>query len=618
MTNDQLQTLLELDRDTIPPDGGNRYNRLIFSRSPYLLQHADNPTDWHEWGDEAFAEAKRRGVPIFVSIGYATCHWCHVMAAESFSDQDVARVLNQYYVPVKIDREERPDLDDFYMTASRLLTGSGGWPLNVFVDHEKRPFFAVTYLPKLPRGGVPGFINLLQNISVLWRERPHLVESNAGEINRNMIELTAIREGDGRDLSTLVADGYSQLQQLYDRQYGGFGISPKFPMPVNLLFLLGRNDVDYPESREMALQTLRLMARGGINDQLSGGFHRYAVDRQWLVPHFEKMLYDQALLVTAYSVAYSLSKDPVMLENAVRTAGFACNELALPGGGFCAALDADTEGKEGVYYTWSIAELDGALGDDGPFWREYWGATESGHVDGRSVLHLPQEPERFAADHRISVEVLHAKVAVARDRLIALREKREKSLRDPKVICSWNGLMLAALAKLARVSGDRGWLTSAERCAGFILDNLVTPDGRLLRSWLGKPSSIAAFAEDYACFCLGLAELAETESGGNLWREMLRHFGKEMQRLFVASDGTVSPSGQDSEPLPVNISPMYDAIIPSAAASIASACIRMEKILGDPDSMATARRIIHACRGVVERNPASCLGLVMAEEELNH
>lgn len=616
MNNAQLQALLDLDRTTLPSDGGEKYNRLIFSRSPYLLQHAENPTDWREWGDEAFAEAKRRGVPLFVSIGYATCHWCHVMAAESFSDLDVARLLNQLYVPVKIDREERPDLDEFYMTASRLLTGSGGWPLNVFVDHDKRPFFAITYLPKLPRAESPGFINLLQNISILWRERPQLVDNNAGEIIRAMIEMASLPVGVGRDLASLVADGVSHLLQLYDRQHGGFGIAPKFPMPVNLLFLLGRSRSDYPESREMALQTLRKMALGGINDQLSGGFHRYSVDRQWTVPHFEKMLYDQALLISTFTEAYRLSQDPIMLESALSTARFACRELALPVGGFCAALDADTEGKEGLFYTWSAAELKNALGDDWSICREYWGVTDEGNFEGRNVLHLPREPEPFAADHRITLAELSRRIEAARGCLMALRNERERPLRDPKVVCCWNGLMIVALARLAGVSGDKELLISAERCAGFILDKLVTPDGRLLRSWLGKPATVAAFAEDYAWFCLGLAELAENERGAHLWRDMLRHFGSDMQRLFVAPDGAVFPAGQDSESLPVTISPVYDAIIPSATASTVMACIRMGKILADPDATATARRIVRACRGAVERNPASCLALIMAEEEL--
>jgi uncharacterized protein YyaL (SSP411 family) len=550
MNNDQLQALLGLDRTILPPDGGERFNRLVFTRSPYLLQHAENPTDWREWGDEAFAEARRRGVPLLVSIGYATCHWCHVMAHESFSDPEVAAVLNRLYVPIKVDREERPDLDEFYMCASRVLTGSGGWPLNVFVDHDKKPFFAITYLPKLPQSGVPGFISLLENISILWRERPQIVANNAEEISRAMAELAAIPVQSGKALHSLVDDGYEQLQQLFDQQYGGFGISPKFPLPVNLLFLLGRSRDVFPGARSLALQTLRSMARGGIHDQLAGGFHRYAVDRQWLVPHFEKMLYDQALLISTYVEGYVVSGEPSFLETALTTARFAMEELAIPAGGFCAALDADTGDEEGGFYTWTPGEIVQALGAEGELFCEYWGVTDEGHLHGHSILHLPTDPERFAAAHDLDKANFASRIGAARQRLLALRRQRESPLRDPKIICSWNGLMIAALARLARVVNDADCLSAAVNAAGFILGNLVTPDGRLLRSWLGTPAPIAAFAEDYACFCLGLAELAESGDASFSWKELLLRFGGELQRLFVAGDGSVASTGRDTERLP--------------------------------------------------------------------
>ena len=616
MNNDQLQALLGLDRTALPPDGGERFNRLVFARSPYLLQHAENPTDWREWGEEAFAEARRRGVPLLVSIGYATCHWCHVMARESFSDPEVAAVLNRLYVPIKVDREERPDLDEFYMSASRVLTGSGGWPLNVFIDHDKKPFFAITYLPKLPQSGIPGFISLLENISILWRERPQLVANNAGEISRAMTELAAIPVQSGKALHSLIGDGYEQLQQLFDHQYGGFGTSPKFPLPVNLLFLLSRSHDLFPGARSLALQTLRSMAGGGIHDQLAGGFHRYAVDRHWLVPHFEKMLYDQALLITAYVQGHVVSGDPSLLETALTTARFAMDELAIPAGGFCAALDADTEGEEGAFYTWTSDEIVQALGAEAALICEYWGVTDNGHLHGHSVLHLPTDPERFAAAHGLDLASFVSSIDAARQRLLALRRKRENPLRDPKVICSWNGLMIAALARLAHVANDADCLAAAVKAASFIMENMVTPEGRLLRSWLGTPAPIAAFAEDYACFCLGLAELAESGDASFTWRELLVRFGGELQRLFVAGDGSVASTGSDTERLPQAVPAGHDAILPSPAAATASVCIRMGKILGDPACTATAHRIISFYRGMTERNPTACLALIMAEEEL--
>lgn len=616
MNDSQLRVLLELDRSTIPSDGGDRYNRLIFARSPYLLQHAENPTDWQEWGIEAFTEAKRRNVPLFVSIGYSSCHWCHVMALESFADQEVAKVLNSHYVPVKVDREERPDLDDFYMSASRLLTGNSGWPLNVFVDHERKPFFAVTYLPKQPRDGVPGLISLLQNINVLWREQQLMVARNASEISRSLLEMAAIPVGSGLHVKDLVSAGFDHLRRLFDREHTGIGTGPKFPLPGNLLFLLSRCCADFSRARDMALQTLRVMARGGINDQLAGGFHRYAVDRQWLVPHFEKMLYDQAMLIEAYTEGYRTCGDPLFLDIARSIARFTLTEMANPEGGFCSALDADSEGEEGRFYTWAPEEIDRAMGEDGPLCRDYWGVTEQGHVGGRSVLHLPYDTQRFAADHDMEEPELTIRIKKARVRLLAFRSERERPMRDQKVICAWNGLMITALVRLARLSGDVELFAAAEKAAEFIITRMMTPDGRLVRNWLGKPSLIAAFAEDYACFCLGLAELAETSCDSHRWREELRLFGMDLQRLFVDKDGTVHVAGRDSERLPVDIPPLYDSVTPSAAAVTAAVCIRMAKIFADPESAACARRIIQGCRGVMERNPAACLSLLITEKEL--
>jgi uncharacterized protein YyaL (SSP411 family) len=615
MDNKQLNALLELDRSLLPPDGGSHYNRLIFSRSPYLLQHADNPTDWWEWGEDAFAEARRRGVPLFVSIGYATCHWCHVMARESFADEAVASFINRLYVPVKVDREERPDLDEFYMTASRLLSGNGGWPLNLFVDHDKRPFFATTYLPKEPRDGVPGFTTLLQNISVLWNERPQLVINNASGVIRSMNEMMDVPSPAGRRLGDMIADGYRYLRQLFDQEYAGFGSGPKFPLPVCLLFLLTRGDA-IADAQSIALKTLYAMIRGGINDQLAGGMHRYATDRSWQIPHFEKMLYDQALLVMAYGEGYRVSHDRRLLETACDIARFVLNELALPEGGFCAALDADSDGVEGLFYTWTPSETQEVLGEAAPLLNDYWGVTETGNLEGRSVLHLPYEDEQFALSHGMDAVTLTPQVATARELLLAARNQRKCPLCDPKVICAWNGLMIAALARLSDISGDPCWRAAAEKSAAFVLENMVNPEGRLLRSWLGTPAPIGAFAEDYACFCLGLSELASSGTDSRTWKEHLRYFGGELLRLFVERNGNLSAAGLDAERLPVPISTAYDAVIPSAAAITTDVFVRMWILLDDGEFTAVARRVIDATRGMVERNPAACLALLMAEESL--
>lgn len=614
MDNARLAQLLSLDKNSLPPDGGDEFNRLIFARSPYLLQHADNPTDWREWGEEAFAEARLRNLPLFVSIGYATCHWCHVMAHESFNDPEVAQLLNTLFVPVKVDREERPDLDGFYMTASQVLTGSGGWPLNIFIDHDRRPFFSVTYLPKQPSNNTPGFIKLLQNISVLWNEKQQLVINNSRQITAAIMEMSRRTESSGKNLAALSSAAYRQLQQLFDPKYGGFGSSVKFPMAVNLLFLLSRKD-DTTSARDMVLKTLAAMAAGGINDQLAGGFHRYSVDERWQVPHFEKMLYDQAMLVMVYSEAFLATDDAQLLATARSTARFVLAELATSDGAFCGALDADTEGEEGLFYTWGKEEIDSLLGESAAICREYWGVQDSGDLAGRNVLHVAVDPAALAAKRGMTASQLEQVLNKARQLLLNKRRLRVTPLRDPKVISAWNGLMVAALTRLYLASGEKEWLLIAERAARFILDNLVTDDGRLLRNWLSTPSPVPGFVEDYAYFCSGLVELA-SNSHEPLWKERLSFFGSEMIRIFLSEDGMLATAGSDAEQLPVNVPSFHDGVTPSPAGVAASLLIRMGKLLADPSFTVAAKRIIVACRGECERNPVACLSLIMAEEEL--
>jgi uncharacterized protein YyaL (SSP411 family) len=605
MNNSKLAALLDIDKSTLPADGGDRFNRLIFARSPYLLQHAENPVEWREWGDEAFSEARRRNVPLLISIGYATCHWCHVMAAESFSDHEVAAQLNDSFVAVKVDREERPDIDDFYMTAARALTGGGGWPLNVFVDHERRPFFAITYLPKLPRQRTPGFLSLLTNLSSLWQQQRSLVTSNADEICRSISALAASPASTGRDIKLIAGEALQQLEEMFDRQYGGFGRAVKFPMPTYLLFLLNRDHVSLPQALPMALQTLERMAHGGINDQLGGGFHRYTVDRQWLTPHFEKMLYDQALLILSYAEAYRLDGNRLFLDAAVRTAEFSVQELMSKGGGFCAGLDADSDGEEGLFYTWSFAELNALLGEDFPVAASYWGVSKEGNLDGRSILHTDGSPVGLPADV----------IARCSEKLLAARGRREAPLRDPKVICSWNGLMISALVRLFSVSGDDHWLSTAAGTARFILENMVTTEGRLLRNWLETPAPVHAFAEDYAFFCLGLADLLAADKDP-FWKDGLEHFGQELLRLFINEQGDVSFYGVDAEQLPIGIPPLQDGVMPSAAGASATLLIRMGRIFNNSTFTEAAEQILRSCRGITERSPAACLSLIMAEESL--
>lgn len=615
MNNSKLAALIDMDRNHLPPDGGALYNRLIFARSPYLLQHAENPVDWREWGEDAFAEARRRDVPLLVSIGYATCHWCHVMAEESFSDSEVAAVLNELFVPIKVDREERPDLDDFYMTASRALTGGGGWPLNVFIDHDRRPFFCTTYLPKTPRHRTPGFIDLLRNLSTLWKERREMVFNNALEICRSLSALSATESATDKNIDLLAKGAFSQLEEMFDNRYFGFGVAVKFPMPIYLTFLLSRDISTFTAARSMAFKTLEAMMNGGIHDLLGGGFHRYTVDQKWLVPHFEKMLYDQAMLIIAYTDAFNASGDDRFLATAAKTADFALNELLTPGGGFRAALDADSEGVEGLFYTWTYAELISILGVDCEPVLEYWGATRDGDLDGRCILHRDSDPDSFAANKGLTPAVFEKILRTASGKLLAARGRRERPLTDSKVICAWNGLMIAALVRLYAASGDSRWLESAKNCAGFILAKMMNSAGRLSRNWLGTPSPVAAFAEDYANFCYGLLELA-TNSHDPVWNEKLEYFVTELSRLFVNEIGDVSFCGIDAEKMPIDIPVIQDGVMPSTAGLCAVIFTKSGRILGNRLFVEKGEKIIERYRGVTERNPAACLTLIMAEEEL--
>ena len=617
MTNEQLAELLALDKSSLPPDGGSRFNRLIFARSPYLLQHATNPVDWYEWGDEAFAEARRRDVPLLVSIGYATCHWCHVMAAESFSDPTVAARLNDGFIAIKVDREERPDIDEYCMTAARTLTGGGGWPLNLFMGHDRRPFFAITYLPKLPRHRTPGFLDLLTNLTTLWQKQRSLVETNAGQLATAMAEADRQYGNIGKPAKQLTDEALQQLAGMFDRQHGGFGLAVKFPMPVYLLFLLQQSGGPHDAAADMALATLATMARSGINDQLGGGFHRYAVDRQWQVPHFEKMLYDQALLITCYCRGYRLSHDPALLETAVATAGFVTSELRVGGNGFAAGLDADSGGAEGLFYTWTRNELENLLGSEAGLATAYWSVTPAGELDGRSPLHSQQSAAAFADGNNIPLDRFTAMVRQWRQLLLAARSGRERPLCDQKVILGWNGLLIEALVELAAATGDRNWLNQAEMTAAFIVDNMSTPTGRLVRTWLHTPGDVPAFAEDYAFFCLALARLAET-ADQDVWRKRLDYYVGEMVRLFVGNDGSVSWTGADGEKMPLELPPLQDNVMPGAVGSCAAALLQAGRILAAPDHAALAGKIVERYQGIMTRGPAGCLSLLQVAGQLEH
>ncbi|MDA8414168.1 MAG: thioredoxin domain-containing protein [Desulfobacteraceae bacterium] len=607
-----LAELLAIDKNSLPADGGERFNRLIFARSPYLLQHAENPVDWYEWGQEAFELARRESRPILLSIGYATCHWCHVMAHESFEDNEVAGLLNRHFVCIKVDREERPDIDDFYMTVAQVLTGSGGWPLNIFMTPDKRPFFAMTYLPKHDRQGMRGLTGLLGNIATLWRQQPDKIENNCDAIMETLENIAQPIPQELSDLDELNQDALEQLSSIYDKDLGGFGTSPKFPMPINLSWLIEQGAAGNSEALDMALFTLRMMRCGGIWDQLGGGLHRYSVDQKWLVPHFEKMLYDQAMLALVSLEAFQASSDTFFLDTALGIFGFVAADLTSPQGGFYSALDADSEGEEGTFYLWTKEEIDTILGADAALFCRLYDVSSYGNFEGRTILNIPTDIAHFSANDDPDLDTIEQTLEACCERLLEQRNKRIHPLRDEKVITAWNGLMIAALAKGGAITGSQLFIERAARAADFILQNLRRTDGRLLRSYMGGPSDIPGFLEDYAFFTHGLIELFEATLDQS-WQDTALHLADETLRLFYdRGAGEFTKTGADAEQMPVRASLEHDGVLPSPFSLAAKNFIRLAHCTERPDLLDHAHALLATSLDDARRHPTAHLGALQA------
>jgi uncharacterized protein YyaL (SSP411 family) len=613
-----LAGLIAIDKNTLPADGGEHFNRLIFARSPYLLQHAENPVEWYEWGDDAFALARRENRPILLSIGYATCHWCHVMAHESFEDDEVAALLNRHFVCIKVDREERPDIDDFYMTVAQVLTGSGGWPLNIFMTPDKRPFFAMTYLPKHDRQGMRGLMDLLANIATLWRLHPDKIENNCSAIMDTLENISQPIPQEVSDLDELNREAFRQLSGIYDEKLGGFGSSPKFPMPINLSWLIEQGADGNSEALDMALHTLRSMRRGGIWDQLGGGLHRYSVDQKWLVPHFEKMLYDQAMLALVSLEAFQAGGEPLFLDMALEIYGFVNHELTSTQGGFFSALDADSEGEEGTFYLWTKEEIDRILGSDAPLFCRFFDVGSYGNFEGSTILNIPADIADFCANEGLGRDELEELLEGCCSRLLERRNSRIRPLRDEKIITAWNGLMIAALARGGAITGTRELVDHAVRAANFILQKLRRSDGRLLRSFMGEPSAIPAFLEDYASFTYALIELFEATLD-TAWLDEAQRLADEALRLFYNSGtGEFSKTGCDAEQMPVRASLEHDGVLPSPFSLTAKAFIRLAHACRRPDLLDHAHALLAASLDDARRHPTAHLASLQALAMLEH
>ncbi len=616
--NAEIQRLASVDKHSLPPDGGPEFNRLIFSGSPYLLQHAENPVDWYPWCEEAFARAAREDRPVFLSIGYATCHWCHVMERESFVDLEVAAVLNRHFVAIKVDREERPDVDDRYMAAAQILKGGGGWPLNVFLTPDRKPFYVTTYMPKEPRPGSTGFIELLEKIADVWKNQRDVVESSCETILKDLAEGSEptpapIPGGE------VLQGAFRQVDLIYDQNWGGFGTAPKFPRPIFINFLLRFwNRMKDSSALHMAVHSLRMMRCGGIYDQLGFGFHRYAVDRKWLVPHFEKMLYDQGMLAIAYLEAFQATGDINFKRVAEEIFTFVLDEMTSPEGGFYSARDADTGGVEGKYYVWATDEVKKVIGDDNAakiF--QLFGLTEEGNFEGENIFHLNMPVEEFAAREGVSPETFRDSLESWRIRLLSAREKRAKPLRDEKILTSWNGLMIAALARGYAVTGDRRYMEHADRAAKFVKERLVAENGRLQRSHYQGGASIPAFLEDYAFFVWGLAELYEATMSARYLQDAV-YFCRETLRLFADDESYgLFDTGKDAENVLVKKKSYLDGVVPSGNSVAAMNFLKIGRITGKKSFIREGEGILRSLMGNVMTQPAGCLYSLIALDYLN-
>jgi uncharacterized protein len=578
-------------------------NRLGKSTSPYLLQHQYNAVDWYPWGPEALEKAKREDKPIFLSIGYAACHWCHVMEHESFEDDRIGSILNENFVPIKVDREQRPDLDQIYMQAVQMLTGSGGWPMSVFLTPDTKPFYGGTYWPPEARWGRPGFNQVLMAVADAWQNRREEIEKQGQEMVGHISESLASSASQSDELNHSDLERASEsLCRAFDRRYGGFGDAPKFPHAMDLTLLMHLESRDSePERRLTITHTLDSMAAGGIYDHLGGGFARYSVDQQWLVPHFEKMLYDNGLLAGAYLDAYRMTANETYKVVVCETLDYILRDMTHDQGGFYSSQDADSEGEEGKFYVWDRSEIFDLLGaEHGEFFCDVYGVSLGGNFEGHNILHLPEGLEPFAKKRNQTVQELRLELAGLRRVLLEERNKRIWPGLDDKVLVSWNALAIDAMARAGVCFDEPRYLAGAQRCAVFLLDELRRPDGRLWHVWRQGVAETDGFLDDYAYLINALVSLFQADQ--NLrWLDAAIELSQIMRDHFEDPHGGFFYTADDAEVLITRAKDQLDNSVPSGNGMAATAFARLGYLIHDDKLLEQARRTIQSSAAVIRR-----------------
>ncbi len=590
-------------------------NRLAHESSPYLLQHRNNPVDWYPWGDEAIEKARREDKPIFLSIGYSACHWCHVMEHESFENDAIARALNENFIAIKVDREERPDLDQIYMNAVQMLTGHGGWPMSVFLTPDLKPFYGGTYWPPHSSRGMPGFDQILAAVIDAWKNRRDQALTAADQLTAELRNVGDVAGGDADKLSmTLIDAAVGQLRRAFDNTYGGFGQAPKFPHPMDLQLLMRVADRSgQPGPLDMVRLTLDRMAAGGIYDHLGGGFARYSVDARWLVPHFEKMLYDNALLAGAYLDAYLVTGDQNYARVLRETLNYIIRDMTDPAGGFYSTEDADSEGHEGLFYTWTPDEIEAVLGDKrGATFGRVYDVSDVGNFEGRNILNLPKTLEQCARILGRDTNELAAELADSREKLFAAREKRVRPGHDDKIIVAWNGLMIDAMARAGAALNEPEYLITASEAASFILSRMRRDDGRLLHTSRGGVAKLDAYLDDYASLANSLVSLYEASFNERWIDEAVALLDVVLDQFADPAGGGFFYTAADHEQLITRTKELTDSSTPSGNALAATSLLRLGKLLGRTDYLEAAAQTLASAVPLLERAPMAAGQMLLA------